>query len=323
MPTLPQPTDPTLEAADRRLEALQERRHSNRLGASQIGHECERALWYAFRWMTEIFFDAATLKRFRDGHDGEAEIIRRLQSVEGIEMPEEGKQHETTECDGHFVSRIDGVILGLLQAPKTYHTFEAKVTSEENLKKLEKAKEEVGEKDALKKWNSVYWAQAIIGTYLEGLTRHYLVAGSPGVRREVSVRTNNDTVEALKLLAKARRVIYATQPAERIGDATFFRCRMCDHAGLCHGNTFGLVHCRSCAYSTPIENAQWWCEKFNRILTIADQKAGCSEHLYLPAAVPGEQVDAADDFSWVAYKLRDGREWIDGTPPAAQSVENS
>ena len=45
-------------------------------------------------------------------------------------------------------------------------------------------------------------------------------------------------------------------------------------------------------------------------LSRRDQDAGCAAHLYIPDLVPGEQVDAGED--WVGYRLADGTAWRDG-----------
>ena len=76
----------TLAAADRALEAAQTRRHRSHLGMSQIASECERQLWYGFRWVQPPAFDAITLKRFEDGHRTEDLVISRLQATPGIEL---------------------------------------------------------------------------------------------------------------------------------------------------------------------------------------------------------------------------------------------
>ena len=56
----------------------------------------------------------------------------------------------------------------------------------------------------------------------------------------------------------------------------------------------------------------------NQKLTLAlkrdAQQAGCAMHLYVPDLVPGEQIDAGED--WVSYRLRDGAEWRDGMAAA-------
>ena len=38
-------------------------------------------------------------------------------------------------------------------------------------------------------------------------------------------------------------------------------------------------------------------------------RSGCAQHLYLPALVPGEQIDAGD--GWVEYLFGEGLRWRD------------
>lgn len=314
MPELPAPADPTLAAIDAALEARSANsRPSFSLGASEVGNPCERALWYSFRWATPRNFDAASLKRFEDGNYGETVMAERLRMVEGLELStatEDGKQHRVWELEGHFTGKIDGAILGLLQAPATWHVWEHKQVDDKKLNALEKAKRELGEKNALRSWDEIYYAQAVVYMHLTGMTRHYLTASSPGGRRTVSCRSEENPEEALRLLAKARRVIKADRAPERIGPETFFRCRMCAHAGTCHGNEFAQVNCRTCLHSTPIEDGQWHCQRWGRTITRDEQREGCPAHLYIPDMVPGEQIDAGED--WVGYKLRNEEEWKDG-----------
>jgi hypothetical protein len=68
------------------------------------------------------------------------------------------------------------------------------------------------------------------------------------------------------------------------------------------------VNCRTCLHATPVDGG-WACERYQRSLSEAEQRAGCENHLYLPALVPGEQVDAGPD--WVEYLLPGGNRWRD------------
>ena len=63
-------------------------------------------------------------------------------------------------------------------------------------------------------------------------------------------------------------------------------------------------------------DAAWSCARWNKPLSLAEQKAGCPAHLFVPTLVPGEVVDANDEEEWVLYTLHDGREWRDGVKPA-------
>lgn len=52
--------------------------HRSHLGASLIGHECKRYLWYTFRWVKAETFDARMNRLFRRGHREEAQFIDML-----------------------------------------------------------------------------------------------------------------------------------------------------------------------------------------------------------------------------------------------------
>ena len=45
------------------------------MGASELGHACERWLWLKFRWMVIEKFEGRTLRLFRRGHNEEATIL--------------------------------------------------------------------------------------------------------------------------------------------------------------------------------------------------------------------------------------------------------
>ena len=43
----------------------------------------------------------------------------------------------------------------------------------------------------------------------------------------------------------------------------------------------------------------------------------CPAHLFLPALVPGEQVDSDPEAETVTYRMRDGTVWVDGATEEA------
>lgn len=233
--------DPTLAEIDRITEsaaAAEPRR--DYLGASVIGHECDRYLWYSIRPdIPRRPFDALSLRRFEDGHRTEALIIERLRTVPGVEVwdrAEDGEQIGGKLFDGRFGWHVDGVILGLLQAPKTPHVLEVKASGEKKFKEFKDAVDRLGEKQALNAWNPVYYAQAVVYMYLLDLTRHYTVVASAGGRDMASCRTEANTEMAKALLAKAERILGANEPPARISErAEFFKCRWCDYREACHG----------------------------------------------------------------------------------------
>jgi hypothetical protein len=322
MAPLPQPADPTLEAADRALEAKGNRKPGPRLGMGVVGDECARKPFYQIRWVWPVSFDAASLKRFDDGHRTEDLMAERLRLVSGVTLltvdPDTGRQFGFSDLGGHFRGFTDGKIIGILQAPNTWHVWEGKCTNDDKFKKLQKLKDKVGEKNALREWDFTYFCQAQLYMHYTGFDRHYLTCASPGGRMMVSVRTEREPVESMRLIAKARRIIFSDMPPERMSeDPNFFKCKFCDFAEVCHGGKLPKRNCRTCAHSEPVEDGKgsWRCHKHDGEIPLDFQYTGCSDHRFNPHLVPGEQTDAADDAAWIAYRMRDGAAWVDEGQP--------
>lgn len=316
MVAIPQRGDPTLEAADKALEdAEQAKQGRDYLGMSGIGHACERKLWYDFRDVQRVRFDAATLKRFADGHASEDVMAARLRLAPGVTLitldPETGRQIGHQDHSGHFRGHQDGEIVGLLQAPKTWHVWEAKAIGDKNMSKLKGIIAKVGEKDALREWNMVYYVQACLYMHYTGLTRHYMTVSTPGAREWISVRTDADAVTAQRAIAKAERIIFAAEPPPKIDAAgSLLECRWCDHRNICHDGVWPDRNCRTCLHSTPERTGGWSCARWNNALDRDTQRAGCPTHKYVPGLVPGA-VEGADE-TGVTYRLSDGSQWKDG-----------
>lgn len=320
-------TDPTLLAADRALEAeaAASPYRTRTLAMSQIGGSCQRKSWYDFRWAFREVMDHVSLKRFADGYSVEELAIKRLKMVAGVQVqekdPRTGKQFVYLDQDGHAKGKCDGKIIGILQAPKKLHILEIKATEVKKLAEFRKAKMELGEKMALKKWNETYYAQAQLYMFYEGTDRHYCVICSPGLRDWDSCRTDLDMDYVNMLRSRMSRVIKSNEPLDRAGNGKpdWWECKNCKAFGICHEKEMPDRSCRTCLHSTPVVDGQWHCERWGKILTPDQQQLGCPAHKFLPALVPGE-VTAATTATAVHYKMHDGTEWVDGEGEDVQSI---
>lgn len=311
------PADPTLMAVDAAIEARgNAERARPYLGMSEIGRECARATWYGFRWCSPSNFDAATLRRFEDGHRSEAIMIERLRAVTGITLHTQsnlrpGEQIACSDIGGHLRGHLDGVIVGLIQSPATPHCWEHKATNEKKQATLLKLKAQIGEKQALAKWDATYYAQGQLYMHYQGLTRHYLTCDSAGSRTTVSCRTNADKQAAGALIERARRIITAQEPPTRISERQdWYQCRWCQHSEICHDGKPPEVSCRTCAHATPETDGdgRWSCARYHCDIgtTIQRQGAQCPSHVYIPALLRLEQVDANEEQGWIEYRKPDG-----------------
>jgi CRISPR/Cas system-associated exonuclease Cas4 (RecB family) len=311
MATISHQPDPTLEAIDRALverDQLQPKR--SYLGASSIGHKCERKLWYDFRRCSKVIFDAAALKRFKDGFMGEALQAERLRMVEGIQLAtlkHTGEQYGFALFNGHFKGHYDGIIMGLLQAPKTPHIWEHKQSGDPVFNKLVKLKEK-NEKEALENWNGTYYAQALLYMYAEDLTRHYLTCSTPGGRKTVSVRTDANPEKAEEIIEKADRIIFKkTPPVKMSDDPTYYECKYCDHYDICHQDKVPVANCRNCIWSEPRKEGGWLCKKYDKEATEL-----CESHLYIPEAMPYEKLGTDSETESIIYTTKLGKTFRNG-----------
>jgi len=277
----------TLAAVDTEMEMRQDNKPRPYLGGSAIGDDCDRKLWYGFRWYKVITFRADTLRRFDDGHRTEDLMAERLRLVPGVHLetvdPVTGKQFGFQEIDGHFRGHADGLILGIKEAPNTKHIWEHKSVSDSVYKKLQKAIKDHGEKNAIEKWNGTYYGQIQVYMKLFDCTRAYHTVTTSGGRDHLSVRTEYNAKFAQHLMDKAAGIIGSDSPPQRLSnDRTFFKCKWCDYTDICHGTEAPEVTCRSCIYSYASERGTWACEKFARILDRADQEAACSVYTPIP-----------------------------------------
>ncbi len=313
MVALPTTGSPTVAAIDAAVEAAEERDFDHVVRGSSIGHPCERHLWYRFRWahLPETF-DGRKLRLFHTGHHEEARMVAWLRmagvTVEAVD-PATGDQWEVVALEGHFKGHLDGIVTGIIEAPKTPHLLECKTHNAKSFAQLVKHGVAVSKPEHV--------AQMQVYMHLKGLTRAFYLAKNKDTDELYAERIHYDPAQALALMAKAERIRNAHEAPARISDdSSYYLCQAFDCAsyGICHGAQFALRNCRTCLHASPEceGDGQWHCARHDRELTTDEQRSGCPHHLYLPSLVPGEQTDADERAETVTYRMADGSTWADG-----------
>ncbi|NBS94784.1 MAG: oxidoreductase [Betaproteobacteria bacterium] len=308
MAEIPPITSLTREAIFSGYEADASDGFRSHLGASIIGKECERALWYDFRWVTRSQFSGRVLRLFETGQLEESRLVRNLRRTGATVLevdPQTGRQFRVVAHGGHFGGSLDGIAINLLEAPKSWHVLEFKTHANKSFTDLVAKK--------VRESKPQHFAQMQIYMALMAIDRAMYLAVNKDTDDLYVERVEADPKVASSLLAKAHRIIFAAAPPPRISDdPAWYQCRMCDHAPVCHAKGSGAgmpeVNCRTCLHSTPVEGG-WHCDRHQKRLTEVDQRTGCDQHLYLPPLVPATQVDAGDD--WVDYEFSNGVLWRD------------
>jgi CRISPR/Cas system-associated exonuclease Cas4 (RecB family) len=299
MAALPQPQASTAQAILRWWEAKPDA-HRAHLGASLIGHPCDRRLWLTFRWAGKETFSGRILRLFSTGQREEARVVEELRGI-GCEVhADDGQaQFRVAECDGHFGGSMDGVVLGLPEAPTTWHVLEVKTHSAKSFKELA-AK-------GVQSAKPLHYAQMQTYMHLGELERALYYAVNKDTDDTYLERVPYDRAYAERLVAKAQRIISADAPPPRLSnDPAWFECKFCPFHEQCHGQRTPEANCRTCVHSSPVANAQWECASKVRTLTLAQQRQGCEAHLFIPPMLDsiGEPVDGTADS--VTYKLGNG-----------------
>ena len=304
---IPPPMHSTAAAIFAHYEAQADDGLRAHLGGSEIGGECERAIWYSFRWVARSKFDGRTLRLFETGKREEARVHANLRAI-GCRMSGLKKQIRVTAVGGHAGGSLDGIVKRLPEAPKTPHLLEVKTHSAKSFADLCKK----GVKDS----KPQHYAQMAFYCGLAGLTRWLYFAVNKDTDELHIERGEFDRAEFDRLMERASRVVTAAEPPARLNDdKDYFVCKMCRFAPLCHGEALPLVNCRTCLHSTASEGppapGMWHCAHYGQWMDAVEQSAECPSHRYIPALLANiaEPIDADAEKNIVFYRRKDGSEF--------------
>lgn len=285
--------------ADKIYAALEAQAEGPRahLGASVIGHACDRRLWLAFRWAFIEKHSGRMLRLFRRGHLEEAQVISDLRKA-GLEIreldPSTGRQFGIKE--GHFGGSLDAIIVsGVPDAFTTPHLLEIKTQNDKGFSKLKTA--------GVKKSKPEHYTQMQCYMYKCALSFAIYVAVNKNDDQIYVERVEVDKEHAEKAIARAQRIIAADRAPEPISaDPTWYQCTMCAAHNMCHkGQSTKEVNCRTCINSTARSDGTWYCDHWNDVIpSVEAQMAGCDHHFLHPDMVPWQLVvdDKEKTVSW-------------------------
>jgi hypothetical protein len=215
------------------------------LGASRLGHACERALQFEFAGAPKddgADFSGQTLRIFAIGHELEGLAIRWLRAagIDLVTQKRDGGQFGFSVAGGRIRGHVDGIIADAPAAlgMRVPALWECKTMNAKNWRACVK--------DGVTVSKPVYAAQiAIYQAYMEPAV--------PGVSAAPALFTaiNKDTAElhhelvpfdadlAQRMSDRAVRILQATDAGELLpriaANRDFFECRFCAHAERCWG----------------------------------------------------------------------------------------
>lgn len=247
------------------------------LGVSSIGTQCDRQLWYRFRWYKCARHDAKTLRLFNRGHLEEGRLVALLRSIDCDvhSVTPGGQQYRVSLLGGHFGSAIDSVILGLPDAPTIPVLGEFKTHGQTSFDKLVK--------DGVAKTKIEHYVQMqIYMRYWELTLALYLAVNknTDELHAEL-IELSPDTAD--RFYGRAADILNAKLPPRRLKGASmgYFACKFCDFKDICLGHGVPERTCRSCVHAQPMnqEHCVWRCDRHDiPVLSKDVQIAGCSTY---------------------------------------------
>lgn len=258
------------------------------LGASQIGKECERALWLGWRWTYTRKFQARIRRLFNRGHQEEARFLALLDMI-GVQFyqPEDGSQERISDHAGHFGSALDGVLWDVPDCPGEWVLGEFKTHNTKSFCELVVKGVQVSKPE--------HYAQIQTCMARRGIFKCLYIAVNKNDDDIFCQVVEYDERNASSYLLRGRNIIVARAAPKRISeDPSHFKCTICDCKQRCHfpeqSKDALPINCRTCKHSfAEVEYGTWRCELRDVVLDKVDQLAGCGLHDPMPALIVRER----------------------------------
>jgi hypothetical protein len=243
------------------------------LGASIIGKECARELWYTFHWSAIVRHSGRMLRLFNRGHMEEPRFVALMRMI-GCEVwqhASNGSQFRTASHMDHFGGSLDCVVRGIPDDPYRPLLGEFKTHSSKSFEKLQTK--------GVRESKFAHYVQMQI--YMGGLNleRAIYLAVNKDNDELYPELVNFDQETFRKYSERGREIIFLNKTPPRINSSPgWYACKFCDFRQQCHFGEPLARNCRTCIYSKPQEKGEWFCSRHGTKLTKSDQLAGCPDY---------------------------------------------
>lgn len=215
----------TIEKIHARLdEAILIKRDKPRtyLGASVLGTECARQIWYYINDPKDVE-DPVTLRKFKVGHYLEPMLVELFKNA-GYKLFCTGDDQIGFE-DGKIAGHADGVILGIDGDEETPYLLEFKTANSFYFKEFQKKGISANEK---------YLGQVQIYMNKFKLKKCLFVVMNKDTQELYLEIVNYDEFEAVRLIERGHHILSMKEAPEKHYPASnYFKCRFCQWRKTC------------------------------------------------------------------------------------------
>lgn len=259
-----------------------QRGHSWRLGPSALEDECDRKVWYGFRWVNVDTRDARMRRLLDHGKLTEPRFEAWLKdagcTVYTIDpeapMTRKNRQYRVRAVAGHVSGFLDGIILLPPQYNYPYPlVLEMKSSGQKGFTpfKKEGASVEVVKPEHAQQAGWYGWKYNFRYSLYMSLNKN-----DDDLHVEI---IENDFGKAALNELRFESIIRSQQPPTRIKEnKTDFRCVMCRHKAICHEGASYEKNCRSCDFGEPIPGGEWRCNFRSETIPRDVVPVGCDHY---------------------------------------------
>lgn len=282
------------------------------LGISEIGNACVRQTWYKFRWMKFEEHSGRMLRLFKRGHREEARFISYLEAIGcKVEQHENGILHYHPESDSYLLAAEFNPGDGLVEDVTGMPEHEKEAAKRGLIRKQFRVSGVMGhyggscDGRAITPW---YPDVKMLVEFKTHNTKSYIHLAEHGLHKskpkhfdqmcgygykmglEYAIyfpeNKNDDDIKVsvvrldmqrgAQLERRAEEIVTSQEPPVKISDnPSFQECRWCAFKGICHEQEIPVKNCRSCRLCKPVENAEWYCSRYNQNIPESFIKNGC------------------------------------------------
>lgn len=266
------------------------------MGASLIGGDCARAVWYGWRWATKKRFGGRMLRLFNRGHLEEGRFIALLLMIGArvIQQDENGNQFRISGAGGHFGGSGDGKAVNLPDvAPGQTVLLEFKTHGEKSFAKLAGPGWSKYLEDIYAGRQGMFNGEGVKAAKPQHYVQMQVYMQKMGVPVTLYAAVNKNTDEiymemvlldsetADAYLDLSDKLVAMPKPPAKLRGASpgYYKCKMCDHKGVCFGTSAPAKNCRTCEFASPVmNNGEWKCQRDGSILSKEKQLVGCENY---------------------------------------------
>ncbi|MBF2754650.1 MAG: hypothetical protein ISN29_05250 [Gammaproteobacteria bacterium AqS3] len=264
-----------IEAAiyDGYYEDRDESPHRDHLGASDIGNECPRHIWYTYRHAHRREFNPRLYKVFATGHRAEPIFANDLRRA-GIEIEienKDGKQFSFTDYGGHVTVNLDGIGRVPDSLPAEHATSWKRVIFEMKTMSLKRFKTMTSK--GLKAACPEYYRQVQMQLHVaerqgEQFDGALFVAVCKDNDENFVLEVKHDREMQARLRKEVISLLKGNVPDRLNVSEKVPPCRFCGYLKVCKQDRYDLIekNCRTCNHASMVLKADnnpsgtWKCD---------------------------------------------------------------